>query len=142
METIIPILIAIVIFAFQAYSNFQKEQEKAKKRNLGQPPLPEDNADRPIKEYWDKPIVETLPTERYPPVASPQPSPAPHGFEKYSGVMDTGEVTHLRKTHQRAAIPKRLAVNEEAHAQAASDVTKFDLRDAIIKSVILERPYQ
>jgi hypothetical protein len=141
METIIPILIAIVIFAFQAYSNYQKEQEKARKRNLGQPPLPEDNADRPMGEYWDEPVVETIPTERYPPVTSPQPSSVQRRFEKYSGVMDTGEATRINQTRQRPVIPRRLAVNEEAQAQT-SDVTKFDLRDAIIKSVILERPYQ
>lgn len=127
METIIPILIAIVIFAFQAYSNFQKEQEKAQKRDLGRPPLPEDNANRPVPA---------------PTVVAQQPAvPVQHGFEKYSGVMDTGEATRINKTRQRPVIPHRLAVNEEAHAQT-SDVMKFDLRDAIIKSVILERPYQ
>lgn len=128
METIIPILIAVVIFAFQAYSNFQKEQEKAQKRNLGQPPLPEDNADR---------------RAHIPPMPAQQPAiPVNAGFEAYSGVMDAEGATRVYKSGQRPAIPTRLAISEETHDQATFDTAKFDLRDAVIKSVILERPYR
>src|SRR5690606_24584825 len=37
MDTIIPIIFALAFFIFQAYLNYKKEQEKAKKRNPGKP---------------------------------------------------------------------------------------------------------
>lgn len=127
METFIPILIAIVIFAFQAYANYQKEQDKARKRNLGQPPLPEDNAKH----------VKPAPADVPSPATSPAVRPA---FEHYSGVMDPAEPTPSK--YQRPLIPKRLTVETDAEVQPALDLEEFDLRDAIIKSVILDRPYK
>lgn len=127
METFIPILIAIVVFAFQAYANYQKEQEKARKRNLGQPPLPEDNA-RPIR-----PIPVPAPSTAHSPAVRPE-------FEHYSGVVDSAE--HARGAHQRPLIPQRLMVEKEPDMQPALDVERFNLRDAVIKSIILERPYK
>ena len=37
MDALIPILFAIAYFIFQAYTGYQKEQEKASKRNIGKP---------------------------------------------------------------------------------------------------------
>ena len=123
METFIPILIAIVVFAFQAYANYQKEQEKARKRKPGQPPLPEDNA-RHIK-----PV----------PAQAPSPTVKPE-FEDYTGAIDPAESP--RRVHQRPLIPQRLVVDTEADVQPALDAEEFDLRDAVIKSIVLERPYK
>jgi len=128
METFIPILIAIVVFAFQAYANYQKEQEKARKRNPGQPPLPEDNA------KYINPVPAPVPPQGPLPTVKPE-------FENYSGVLDTDGSTHTRGTRGRPLIPQRLVLNDEADVQPVVDVEEFDLRDAIIKSVILERPY-
>lgn len=124
METFIPILVAIVVFAFQAYANYQKEQEKARKRNLGQPPLPEDNAKQ----------ITPVPA----PSSVPSPSIQPE-FAYYSGVVEPVEST--RRT-QRPLIPQRLVVNTESDVPAALGAEEFDLRDAVIKSIILERPYK
>jgi len=128
METFIPILIAIVVFAFQAYANYQKEQDKARKRNPGLPPLPEDNA-RHVKPT-SAPVPSTVP-----PTAVIEPK-----FEHYSGVMDPRAAT--RGKQERALIPQRLMVDAETDEQPAFDVEGFDLRDAVIKSIILERPYK
>src|SRR5690606_29182195 len=127
METFIPIIIAIVVFAFQAYANYQKEQDKARKRNPGVPPLPEDNAKhiRPA----------TVPTTS--PASSPAMKPE---FEYYSGVVDPAE--SKRSSHHRPVIPQRLVVDTEADVPPALDAEEFDLRDAVIKSIILERPYK
>ncbi|WP_262249274.1 hypothetical protein [Parapedobacter soli] len=126
METFIPILIAIVVFAFQAYANYQKEQDKARKRNPGQPPLPEDNA-----KYIDTataPSAQSVP----PPAVKPE-------FERYSGVVGSAEVP--RGAGERPLIPQRLVVDTEADVLPVLDAEDFDLRDAVIKSIILERPY-
>ncbi len=138
MEGIIPILIAIVVFAFQAYANFQKEKEKARKRNLGQPPvppLPEENAE------WveARPDIPLKPQARQPSHTSQ--SPIPERFERYSGVMDRGEVRHPRKNPKQLA-SLRVEVDESDEDNLTTKSGKaFDLRDAVIKSVILERPY-
>lgn len=158
METFIPILIAIVVFAFQAYANFQKEQEKAKKRNLGQPPLPEENANRPIIDT-QPPITDHRPpiTDHRPPITDPRsptpnhrpltpdhPSPTPghQPFGDYSGVMDVEEVRRVRSTRKQQQTIQRLEVDEGVTPITAGEDVEFDLRDAVIKSAILERPYQ
>ncbi|MBK1438664.1 hypothetical protein JHJ32_01565 [Parapedobacter sp. ISTM3] len=137
METLIPIIIAIAVFAFQAYANFQKEQEKARKRNFGQPPLPplpEENAQRPTEAY-PKEIGREQPL----PAGARQPAPRP-AFDRFSGVMDVEEVRRVRKARQQQK-QQRLEVVEDTSAGAISSHTDFDLRDAVIKAAILERPY-
>lgn len=128
METFIPILIAIVVFAFQAYANYQKEQDKARKRNPGVPPLPEDNA-RHIKPT-SAPVPSSVPSTA---VVEPK-------FEHYSGVLDPRE--SIRRKQERPLIPQRLVVDAETDEQPAFGAEDFDLRDAVIKSIILERPYK
>ncbi|MGV3764027.1 hypothetical protein [Parapedobacter sp.] len=131
METFITIVIAIAIFGFQAYANYQKEQDKARKRNPAQPPLPEDNA----KYIQHGPAGDSTPAAA--PVTS---SAATSEFERYSGMMDSSEFT--RDEHQRPSIPQRLVVDTDTDTQPVLLAEEFDLRDAVIKSIILERPYK
>ncbi len=156
METIFPIIVAIIIFAFQAYSNYQKEQEKARKRNPGQPRNANRPVEHPVEEY---PSVDSQPSipvdwEEVYPDARQTKAPAPvsqrHAptqplFDDYSGVVDEEEMQRLKRTKARKKqlIPQRLIVQEEDDEDAAwNNEAGFDLRDAVIKSAILERPYQ
>ncbi|PPL01220.1 hypothetical protein [Parapedobacter indicus] len=139
METFIPILIAIVVFAFQAYANFQKEQEKARKRNLGQPPvppLPEENAERTlVKPETDVHRRVVAPPQR-------QAQPIREAYESYSGFMDADNVTRTKKAVRNPTLSSlRIDVDEGADSAYVRDEMTFDLRDAVIKSAILERPY-
>lgn len=139
METFIPILIAIVVFAFQAYANFQKEQEKARKRNLGQPPvppLPEENAERTLV----KPETDVHRRVVAPPQRRAQP--IREAYESYSGFMDADKVTRTKKAVRNPTLSSlRIDVDEGADSAYVRDEMTFDLRDAVIKSAILERPY-
>ncbi|MGK6351963.1 hypothetical protein [Parapedobacter sp. DT-150] len=141
METFIPILIAIVFFAFQVYNNFQKEQEKARKRNLAPPPLPEDNAQRlPSPTPATQPPVtnsRSAVTDPRPSITAPQPR-----FERYSGVVDAAEARRIRQGKRKRQTPERLEVDEGAVSTAMGNNISFDLRHAVIQSAILERPYQ
>src|SRR5690606_15606316 len=138
METLIPIVVALAAFAFQAYSNFQKEQEKARKRNLGKPsapPLPEDNAERNRG-------VPRAEAPRQPARSLPEPVPTYHQeYEGYSGFLDTDEVTRARASRKSMVSPLRVEIAERIGGDGGSRAV-FDLRDAVIKSAILERPYQ
>lgn len=135
METFIPIIIAITVFAFQVYANYQKEQDKARKRNPGPPPLPEDNADY-VKDLAKH--TQSVPSRTHMPTTS-SPAVKPE-FEHYSGVIEPSGTK--RRERQRPLIPQRLVVDTEHDVQPALDATEFDLRDAVIKSIILERPYK
>ena len=135
METVITIIIAIVFFAFQVYANFQKEQDKARKRNPAQPPLPplpEDNA-----KYIQPVPADVPPTDRggVPSAAAPSP------YERYSGMI--ASTASMRNEQRKPLIPQRIAIETEADGQqSALGAGEFDLRDAVIKSIILHRPYQ
>lgn len=130
MEPFITVLIAIVVFAFQVYSNFKKEQEKARNRKMTPPPLPEDNARRRVevpqekgKEIVSQPVLRSE-------------------FEQYSGMMDVDEVKRVRGSRKPPQKVLRVEVEENVNRAAFIDADTFDLRDAVIKSVILERPYR
>lgn len=140
METLIPILIAIVVFAFQAYANFQKEQEKARKRNPGQPPLPplpEENAERTVA----KPRADVQWRVPEPPHTQRHSPPIREAFESYSGFMDVDEVKRVKKNRKPQLSSLRVEVDEGTDTSPSKDGVTFDLRDAVIKSAILERPY-
>lgn len=132
MDRFIPIIIMIVIFAVRAYANYQKEQEKARKRNPGvPPPLPEDNA-RHVK-----PVPVPVPV---PPSTTVQP--VSREFDSYSGPVSP--VEEIRRPRRgRTPTPKRLAVEAtDTEEKPAMEAGQFDLRDAVIKSIILDRPYK
>lgn len=153
MEQIIPILIAAVIFGFQAYANYQKEQEKAKKRNLGKPPLEEFPEFQTYEEVIDDPTLAPSPTPSRTPSRTPrdpqttrgqQPQrtgSAPNPFARYEGAVQSSKLR--RSTKQTDLIPEvKLAdLDQEDHSPFATE-EEFDLRKAVIASAILERPYK
>src|SRR5690606_12058830 len=75
MDALIPILFAIAYFIFQAYTGYQKEQEKAAKRNIG----------KPNPEVY-KPETPDYPVQRdvtpYDPARSQGPAYEKHAYEK------------------------------------------------------------
>jgi len=130
METILPFIVAAVVFGFQIYANFKKEQEKARKRNPAEraPSSSPPSVPRP-----NKPVLQKRVEQPVKPI-----------YEAYSGVLN--EVDELKQTkaihdrHQHAF--RRLDAfeipDESVNHHTAAD---FDLRDAVIKAAILERPY-
>ncbi|HZH54151.1 MAG TPA: hypothetical protein VFD72_00735 [Sphingobacteriaceae bacterium] len=133
MEQIIPILIAAVIFGFQAYANYQKEQEKAKKRNLGKPPVEE----FPEFEPYEEVVVSDDPRSRH----TRQSNPAPNPYARYEGALQNAR--SRRSTVKTDVIPEvKLAELDEAVQSPFDAEEEFDLRKAVIASAILERPYK
>lgn len=154
METIIPILIALVAFGFQAYANFQKEQDKARKRNPSQrrPSDPERQPDgRPTQSTGmptPEPQYRDGTTDRQPPsrrkVSTPEwaadiPATTP-AFEAYTGRVDETK-RHTRRPRNRR-MPEQVAVTDTESPGGEILASDFDLRDAVIKSAVLTRPYQ
>lgn len=134
MEQIIPLLIAAIIFGFQAYQNYQKEQEKARKRNPGQRP-PESQTD--VQPAVERPAPAI-------PVLEPELQQMPKRYQEYAGFVDESQLYNPSK--QRAArrqqdLLKPIEVSDHDDDKATDDET-FDLREAVIYATILERPYK
>lgn len=148
METIIPILLALAIFGLQAYSNYQKEQEKARKRNpaQGRPSASggqqaeSGTAPRPVAvpaEWLDEP--HNIPPQEWQPEEIPTTTKA---FDAYTGRVDTRKARQQEDAANRP-IPERLEVTDtEEEEREERREYSFDLREAVIQSVILERPYR
>lgn len=178
MEQIIPIVIAALIFGFQSYQNYQKEQEKARKRKLGRPAdhLPEADGQpeqRPaerkpepdfsfldeLKEaFFPEEAVDPKPAKPTRTAPRPAPKPAPNPFQEYEGAMVPDEVRKLRENRRTPARPAFAAAASRSSEQTPQKVTledldddghvagsghsRIDLREAMIHSIILERPYK
>ena len=163
MEQLIPIIIAAIVFGFQAYNNYQKEQEKARKRNPGQPRQPV--ADEPASQERPAPFdwLEELIGEPRPqqPVPAPTRQKSPEipvvqqeepsrsdvrdPFQSYSGAFSEEEFHRKRRERQQKRTPSKAAPVTLLVAEEESQPVhtgEFDLRDAVIKAAILERPYR
>jgi len=165
MEEYLPFLIMLVIAGYRFYANFQKEQEKARKRNPGKR-TPETQP--AAKETWERKIephaqtsqnhkpelVEEVFDPAYPyepkyrpiykePMQAPSVKEEKYSYataesakqaELYNPEVPAPEVLRNRKihkTHPHGFVPH--VEEEETHYD-------FDMRDAVIKQAILNRP--
>lgn len=164
MEQIIPILIAVLVFAFQAYSNYQKEQEKARKRKYGQP-IPDDTipVEGPGEIKMDRPVrpsrttAESRPATRQPEYTPFEVPASP--YHQYQGMLEPEEVKRARQNRTSASGQtrgsSRSVTNKHSDLIKKVELTdldtdhtgpskflqqRIDLREAVIHSIILERP--
>lgn len=133
METILPLIIAALFFAFQIYSNFKKEQEKARKRDPSQRPIGEQPPVYEERKDWARQLQqkEVIISE----------TPKVSKYDEFSGVMEEVEEVSRAKVHRPH---KQSSRPFEPYVQAVEEnpYSDFDLRDAVIKAAILERPYK
>lgn len=135
METILPFIIAAFVFGFQIYANFKKEQEKARKRRPHQSPA-DKGSYQPLKRETLRKEVLKEPSFDY---VNPEKKAY---YEDFTGVVEVEEVRRAKEIHKkhehayRRLEPYKLdAVEEEINPYA-----EFDLKDAVIKAAILNRP--
>lgn len=162
MGEYLPLIIGITVLIYRVYTNFVKEQEKARKRN------PAERYDLPQQE--EKPVIpppvrpeyipqtelieETYNPERpYEPVYKHVRPEAP-AREKYEAVKyerirpETAVVTRYKED-----VPQEVSLSRSLHAPHKHGITgenhqvpersayaDFDVNDAVIKSAILNRP--
>ncbi|KKX51281.1 hypothetical protein EDF67_10287 [Sphingobacterium sp. JUb78] len=127
MEKLVPLLIALAIFGFKSYQNYMKEQDAALKRRKANAPIPSKNKTEP-------PAYQ--PSQKEKNVVTPPPFYS----EK---IKDTNEIQRFKKEREE----HRLALNKKnklpQSLQKEPMVTEdFDLRKAVIMSIILDRPYK
>lgn len=124
METVLPFIIAAIVFGFQIYSKFKKEQKKAKERAQQHAITSVNVAESQIRQ------TTVASNNNY-----------SDNAEAIYFKDDVDEVKRARIIHQPHAHGfKRLdpfIIDEQTEENQ-----RFDLRDAVIKSIILDRPYK
>lgn len=125
MENFIIILVFIGALIYNLYRNFQKEMEKSKSRrpNVRPQTIPVEPIQKPIKEVKNKEIKKQNIEEPYRP-------------ELPAEVLAAQEIRRQNK------IEKPIPVIRPQDTKSEKSVVDFDLRQAVIQSAILERPYQ
>lgn len=127
MEKLVPVLIALAIFGYKSYQNYMKEQEAALKRRRSQAPIPPPYRDAPpiYSDESKKMAVETA---------------TPYYAEK---IKDSDEIQRFKKerAEHRLALSKKNQLSQSSQKEPAI-MEDFDLKKAVIMSVILDRPYQ
>lgn len=160
MEILLPFLFAAVVFGFTVYSNFQKEQEKARKRNLEQRPRPDETVvERGASESQRFPPKKTVlgrtlsedkdshtvrepthtrrsPVERRSKTETKQLDP----YLAYTGKLE--EVGSVKRRKSDRNVPLVQILDENTTEINETAYSHFDLRTAVIQSAILNRPYK
>ena len=131
MENILPALLIIVGVIYKIYTEYQKEQEKARRRMPQVPhtqPLPTD-------EYVQPTLSEPL---------KPTPVPAlPPIAERIESIPEEWRpINYNRMLEKEDKKEKIITVNPVVDLEEEVEGTlSFDLREAVIQSAILERPH-
>ncbi|WP_069658841.1 hypothetical protein [Arcticibacter eurypsychrophilus] len=148
MEQYFPFIIAGGYFAYKIYTNFQKMQEEAKKRN---PAVPHDG--KAVEKTKGKgPLPSTFPK----PSSSGPLKPAPflvqevddskHAEPTYKSVYE--QPLHEKRAAKnktsrpaKSGIPTRIKLSDKIiHDDVPEEIFHFDMRQAVINQAILERP--
>ncbi len=123
MENFLPALLIIGGVIYKIYSEYKKEQEKARRRI---PSLPSKNA------------PSTQNTQPIPPIPKPVTVQLPKTEDITQRYADnTVQREGPKKSRGTSLTPKKLELEV-----LPDDSHEFDLRQAIIQTAILERPYK
>lgn len=154
MDQLIPILIAAVVFGFQAYANYKKEQEKAQKRNFGKPvdqapdeypgefgeydddfPLPREVREEIAREQVTQEKVVRERVRREIPLEPAAANP----YSRYQGTVD---LSRKRRPESHKKLPIADVKLTDLDELPDTAPATFNLRQAVIHSIILDRPYK
>ena len=169
MENFIPFIIGIAFFVYKTWVNFQAEQDKAKKRTPSTPRVPqasEKKSTSPVQPSSSKQVGGKKPEpfllEETIDPNNPYEPKYKHLYQKekssYKGAAEkkvteekqeqnlynegynpekiSDEVKHNRTIHQQHNHNKKLHTQDEPEEA----IYHFDMKDAIIKEAILNRP--
>lgn len=129
MESFLPVLLIIAGVVYKIYTEFQKEQEKARKRQPNRPVPPA----VPVP----APVATQRKSNPIPTVSKPIP-PLPKQVIREA--VPT-EVEKLRNKKKETQERRKVLVTPQVEV-LPEPALHFDLRQAVIQSVILERPYK
>lgn len=124
MENFLIVIIFIGSIIYKVYKNYKEEAEKAKNRNPQRRPAP------------SIPSQSTSVEQEYFPTNSRTRKPKVNAEPAYQNITLPEEVVKVKES--KKTIIKPLVRESEEKNQPI----QFDLRQAVIQSIILERPYK
>lgn len=147
MGEYLPFLFAIAYVIYGFYNNLKKGQEEAKKRN---PAKPWDAGQTPENEEWPW-EKEVAPQPVRPSYTEPEPvlvkevHRPDHHEPRYESVYQQPVYAEYVKAKparkKKSAIPTTVTISDRINDLDAVDmVYDFDMRDAVVKKAILDRP--
>lgn len=147
MGEYLPFLFAIAYVIYGFYNNLKKAQEEAKKRD---PAKPWDGGQAPEKPKSQRP-KDVLSRPAQPAYVESEPILVkevynPESYEpKYESVYQQPAYAEYVKpkpgVKKKSAIPTSVTISDRInHLDGAGEVYDFDMRDAVIKKAILDRP--
>jgi len=147
MGEYLPFLFAIAYVIYGFYNNLKKGQEEAKKRNPAKPwdggQAPEKGKLPREKEVMSKPSRPSY-TEPEPILVKEVYNPD-HHEPRYESVYQQPAYAEYVKPKparkKKSAIPTTVTISDRINNLDAADVAyEFDMRDAVVKKAILDRP--
>ena len=144
MENIIPVLLIVGGLIYKIYQNYQEEMEKARKRQQKIKPATSSSSNPvPAPPTHNQKLGRPKPQKIViAPKDQPKTEPIQHIKVEETKKELPAEVIRMREQRQREQI-KRLEIEEtERVASNEKQQIDFDLRQAVIQSAILERPYK
>jgi len=149
MDELIYILLIVAWIAYSIYNAKQKKKQKEQTRKPSTEPQPQYETAEPqksqrsiLEELFGETDFEIIEDDEEEPVVQeniPQQKPAPV-FAEHAHIRQAAESEYKivsRLTDQM----KGLEIADEIADEHTTYATEFDLRKAVIYSVILERPY-
>ncbi|NGM60506.1 hypothetical protein G5B30_01130 [Sphingobacterium sp. SGG-5] len=142
MENILVVLVIIGSIIYKMYTGYKEEMEKAAKRKQQQrPPVPTPTQQHPRPQVQQS-RPQVVPPRPITPPAQVSVPPAPKRAPtvvSYEGEIPS-EVKRVQRQKSDRAL-KNVTVLEEKK-ETEKKPFEFDLRQAVIQSAILERPYK
>ena len=164
MEQFLPLVLALLALGFRVYTNFQKEQAKARSRNTSKP----HTSELPVPETWwpeaEKPKRDPFPDYELQEVFTPEKPYEPAYKSAKAEIHERENVKEpryerMRPEHiittdgrspeiQAEEIVRGRAIHAVHHhkftpheeVEERSAYADLDMEDAVIKSAILNRP--
>jgi len=151
MGEYLPFLFAIAYVVYGFYNNFKKGQEEARKRNPSQPwegeqdrgkQKPQRSTPSQGKSLQGKPVKPTYTTAE--PILVKEVYDPAHPEPKYESVYQQPAYAEYEKPKtapkKKSAIPTSVSISDRISHHDEEPAYAFDIRDAVVKKAILDRP--
>jgi len=135
MENIFIVLAIIGSVVYKIYTSYKEEMEKAAKRRQSVPPVPRSV---PPQQGVPETSRRHTPVPTPPPVVSSKPMPV----KKVPPVVPYEVPKEVKKVQQARVERETRKIKQAQEHPSDTERFHFDLRQAVIQSAILERPYK
>lgn len=135
MENLLIVLVFVASIVYKIYSNYKEEMAKSAKRTPQRQPHQQNSDNRPLSPAHRQ---QSTP----PPIPKIVQQQAANPFVTKSNIIQDIPEEVQRAKQNRKAKPIERQDRPENEGQLERQPISFDLRQAVIQSAILDRPYK